>query len=284
MSNSDSTTFSTPAPGGPTPALVVETDDDARVDVFDAYNVMARREFGGVRAALPPGLYRVRVERGGRIEDHLIEHTLGGTTLSLPAPGLSTPTPVASPGAPQPDYAQAAVKYSMSDTCRPLAKAGAPSRIFVFQRRMSRASQRGKARAPLSLRDETGRKLVDLTPEVTVQDDEVGFVAFGAQVDAGVYRLRAYGEPPRDVAVVVPPGRAAQVFITDRGAQRLDDLRLLLPPVDRPFDPTGRPQRALEVALEALVRGDRELPGTVARALQDGGAEQDLCFALVCAH
>jgi DNA-binding NtrC family response regulator/serine/threonine protein kinase len=284
MSNSDSTTFSTSAHSGPTPALVVETDDDARVDVFDACNAMAWREFGGVRAALPPGLYRVRVERGGRINDHLIEHTPYGTTLSLPAPGLSTPTPVASHGAQQPDYVREAVRHCLNDTCRSLAKPGALSRIFVFQRRMNRASQQGKTHAPLSLRDESGRKLVDLTREVTVQDDEVGFVAFGAQVDPGVYRLRAYGERPRDVAIVVPPGRAAQVFITDKGPRRLDDLRLLLPPVDRPFDPTSRLQRALEVALEALVRSGHELPGTVVRALQDGGAEQDLCFALVCAH
>jgi len=133
---------------------------------------------------------------------------------------------------------------------------------------------------PLAIHDANGRPLDRLEATHVERDDRDGWVGYRAVVAPGTYRLRT-ARTHRNLFITIPPGRAAQVFVTDDGAVRLDDARVFLPPEGRPFRPEEQVGKALEATLEALASPRGVLPASVYEVVE---LSDDLCLQLAAAH
>jgi hypothetical protein len=266
----------------PVSRFAVTSSPDVRISVYDAVGSRLHQQDGAVDIALPHGLYRVQLERAGRLTTELVDHD-GATGLRSPGPGLVTPVPVAGAVTSHEYYTTPAEVLSTSTTCAPLGPAPHRSRLFIFLRREALAlGAPSLPSEPVTIHDATGRRLATLCHHTTAVDQQAGYVAFAGWVTSGIYRLRA-GRPRRDLAITIPEGRAAHVFIPDDGRVRLEDSRISLRPVDKPFDRRSETARAMESVVSALGMPGGALPA-VAQALLPGAIDDDLCFGIAAAH
>jgi hypothetical protein len=262
--------------------FAIASSPDVQIAVYDAVGSMLHRDDGALDVVLPHALYRVQLERAGRVTSRLIDHA-DTTELRLPGPGLVTPVPILGAITSHDYYADAAEQVSVSNTSAPLGPPPHDSRLFVFLRR--EAADRGPATLPsepVTLHDVTGRKLTALGHATAVVDQRLGYIAFATWVASGTYRLRA-GRTRRDIAITIPPGRAAHVFIADDGELRLDACRIALRPVDQRFDRRSNTAREVEAVVAALGARDRALPSS-AHQLLTSAIDDDLCFGIAAAH
>jgi hypothetical protein len=275
-----------PEPGPDDPVLVIHLDLSVELTISGAAG-MIHRGRGSTSLRLRPGLYRVELERHGRIERHLVDLD-GPRVLALAGPKIETPALIAGAATTRDYYVWAAQRLSTSETCPPLGEppypvTAYPSHLLLFVRRANRGA--GPPRIPsepITIHKLDGRLLVALGQKTAHIDHAAGYAALSCRVAPGTYRLRA-GRSRRDIAVTIPPGRSARVFIADRGAVALGDLRIGLVPLDCPLDPSSAVGRAMEGVIAALQAPADELP-LEARDLIPRALEEDLCFATAVAH
>lgn len=283
-------------PDAPSPASTSETRRTARlpsapfwvssapatqITVYDGVGALVASGDGMLRVSLAPGLYRVHFQRFGIVRERIVDHGRR-TELRDHCPPPVTPAPVNGAASSHDYYAAAARRFSTEDTCAPLGQP-AGSRLFVYVRRRARDDgPRHVPSEPVMLRDVNGRALMALDPATAHVDPALGHAACSIRVAPGTYRLRA-GRSRRDLAITIPAGRAAQVFLADRGSVALDDARVSLVDLDRPFDPANRNARAIEDALLALRSPHATLPSDL-RDLPAEAWEDDLCLGIAVAH
>jgi tetratricopeptide (TPR) repeat protein len=269
------------APRPPT-SFRVTSDPAVQITIYDATRTLRGQAEGSLRLLLLPGLYRVHLERGGRVHHEIVDHDTG-TDLRHAGPALHSPVPFAGAATSHDDHIAAAERCSVLDTAPPLGPGPHDSRVFVFVRRAARDGEpRSLPGEPVTLHDADGRELTAITGDNAEIDHTAGYVAYACRATPGTYRLRA-ARSQRDAAIVVPAGRAAQVFVTDTGSLRLAELRLALVPVDARFDPTSLIWGAMEGVIAALRAPDRPLP-LAARAMLPDAIDGDLCFGIAAAH
>ena len=269
------------AAGGPTGTFHVISDPIVEIIVHDAMRTVCGRAEGQIELRLPPGLYRVRLERAGAVLTEVVDHEQL-TCLPHPGPALRSPVPFAGAETSQPYYVQAARSCSVKDTAPPLGDGPHSSRLFIFVRRAARdAAASALPSEPIAIHDVAGRQLAAISRKTAEIDQRNGYIAYSGSATPGTYRLRGT-QSRRDVAIGLPPGRAAQVFIADTGTVRFDELRLALVRTAA-FDPASPIWSAMESVLTALRAPDRALP-TAIRKLLPTAAGDDLCFAIAAAH
>lgn len=265
----------------PAAAFWVSSAPATQITIYDGAGALAASGDGMLRVALAPGLYRVHFRRFGIVRERIVDHGRF-TDLRDDGPPLVTPAPVTGAVSSHDDYAAAASRFSTEDTCAPLGQP-ATSRLFIYVRR--RAPDDGPRHVPsepVTLHDVNGRAVMALDESTSHVDPALGHAACSIRVAPGTYRLRA-GRSRRDLAITIPPGRAAQVFLADRGSVALDDARVSLVDLDRPFDPANPGARAIEDALLALRSPHATLPPDL-RELPAQAWEDDLCLGIAVAH
>jgi DNA-binding NtrC family response regulator len=270
-----------PSDRAPT-SFSITSDPTVQITVYDATRTVRGRAEGSLRLVLPPGLYRVHFERSGVVHSEIVDH-VGVTKLTHAGPPLQSPTPFAGAATSHEYYVRPAQEFSVADTAPPLGAGPHASRLFVFLRRAAReASPQSLPSEPVTIRDARGRPLATISHLNAEINNDTGYVAYASRVTPGTYRIRG-GRSRRDVAIVVPEGRAAQVFIADTGVVRLEDLRMSLVQVATRFDPTRPIWSAMEAMIASLRAPGGALPAS-ARALLPDAVEEDLCFGIAAAH
>jgi hypothetical protein len=260
----------------------VTSDPTVQITVYDAMRMLRGRSEGVFRGSLPPGLYRVHLERSGTVHHEIVDHERD-TELEHPGPPLQSPVPFTGAATSHDDYVEAARRLSLEDTGPALGQGPHDSRLLVFVRRAGRdTGPRTLPSEPIAVHDIDGRLVTTIGRGNAEIDDDRGYAAFCVRVAPGTYRLRAT-RSRRDVAITIPRGRAAHVFLADAGVVRLDELRLSLVPVGAGFEPASPRWRAMEGVLAALHAPERRLP-TAARALLPDAVDEDLCFGIASAH
>jgi hypothetical protein len=269
------------APAAPT-SFLVTSDPTVQITIYDARRTLRGQAEGSLRLLLVPGLYRVHLERGGRVHHEIVDHETA-THLSHAGPALHSPVPFAGAATSHDGYAGPAQALSATETAPPLGPGPHNGRLFVFIRRATRGGQpRRLPSEPVTVHDADGRELAAITRDTAAIDHDAGYVAYACRATPGTYRLRA-GRSRRDVTIAVPAGRAAQVFVADTGTLRLAELRLALVPVGARFNPRSLIWGAMEGVIAALRTPDRPLP-LAARVMLPDAIDDDLCFGLAAAH
>jgi serine/threonine protein kinase len=269
------------APQTPT-SFLVTSDPTVQITVYDATRTLRGQAEGSLRLLLVPGLYRVHFERGGRVDHEIVDHETG-TDLRHAGPALHSPVPFVGAATSHDCYTAPAERFSVLDTAPPLGPGPHDSRLFVFVRRAARdGSPRRLPSELVTVHDADGRELTAITADNAEIDHAAGYVAYSCRATPGTYRLRA-ARSQRDAAIVVPAGRAAQVFVADTGSLRLAELRLALVPAGARFNPRSLIWGAMEGVIAALRVPDRPLP-LAARVMLPDAIDDDLCFGLAAAH
>jgi hypothetical protein len=263
-------------------AFQVTSEASVRITVYDASGASVMSSEGALRSQLATGLYRLHFERGGVVSERLIDHD-GYTDLDDKGPPLLTPAPMNGAVTSNEQLASSARTFSTTDSCPPLGDPPFTSRLFVFIRRHSRnRGPRALPSEPMTIHDLVGRRLTTVCRNTSHLDNELGYIAFSGRVAPGVYRLRAV-RSRRDIAITIPPHRAAHVFVADRGSLAMDDLRVSLVPVDQSYDPENRCGRSTETSILALRSPRRDLPRSL-RELSPDETDEDLCLGIAIAH
>lgn len=263
-------------------AFHVTSNPVVEITIYDDARSECGRGTGTVRLSLPPGLYRVHFERAGVVRRELVDHD-GNTELSCPGPPMYSPAPLVGAAMSHAYYQDAARELSVADTGPPLGAGPHTSRLFLFLRRAGRELGPGWIPSePVTIHDVDGRPIAALSEDTAKLDRGDGYVALSCAAAPGTYRIRA-GRSRRDVAITIPEGRAAHVFVADNGTVRLDDLRVALVPRDARFEPASPVAIAMEDVIAAL-RAPRKTFPDAARALLPDAAELDLGFGIAAAH
>lgn len=261
--------------------FLVRSAEPVQITIYDAVGSCVARQTGEVALSLPSGLYRMHLEYGGAVHEELVEH-VKHTALYRSGPPLRTPALVAHAATSHDYYREAAARFSNEPTAPPMGVSG-QARLFVFVRR--EGAEIGPRRVPseaITVRDANGRPLTALDEHTSHIDLDAGYLAFSCDVSPGTYRLRA-ARSRRDLAITVPTGRAAHVFIADRGALAMEDLRISLVPFGRRFDAASGTWSRMETAICALRSLRRELPSSI-RELSPELLADDLCLAIAASH
>jgi serine/threonine protein kinase len=261
---------------------VVECEPDIQIMLYDGGGARIAHQHGRLATTVPHGLYRVELERAGRVENVLVEHR-SETRLRPSGPELRTAALIAGAATSHDYYTERAIALSRSSTAAALGAAPHTGHLLIFIRREARdRGPRSVPSEPISILDRDGRLVAAPSDSAGAASDEVGYLAFAAAVAPGTYRLRAT-RSRRDFAITVPDGRAAQVFAADCGVIRLDEVRVFLPRTGRGYDPASPVGHAMEAVLEALWSSRAGLPSSVRPLLCDARID-DLMLDIAAAH
>jgi WD40 repeat protein/serine/threonine protein kinase len=273
--------------GAPPPdrlRCAIRSEPDVQISIYDSAGFKRGGGIEHVAVDMPRGIYRVQLDRCGFASEHLVRHDSTAERV-FEGPRVESAAPVEISTAFD-GYAVLAQQLSAPDKVSSVLSHGAPAdaRLFVFiHRRGPFRAARPVPGEPIAIHDAAGRCLVTLsTANAAVRnDDACGYLALSSWIAPGTYRLRI-GDTPRDLAITIPRGRAAHVFLAEGAAISLRSARVYLPRIDAAFEPSSQLARAMESVLWAIGQADEALPA-IARELLPS-ADQDWSFAIACAH
>jgi hypothetical protein len=268
-------------------SVTIDTDPDARVEIFDGYDRLIQRGWGSTKTwDLAPGLYTVRAELAGQQLQ---------STISVPdektcklKPQIYSPVPIEGAATTHEYYEGPAWDWSLKPTVHRRGFDGT-GRLFIFLRLSSLTSPReGDIAAGLSLHDAEGKLLLVFgDKDVCVRDDSFGWVLVSTSIAPGFYRLCHQGQQLRETCLYVYPNLSTQIFITYFDRPRLEQMRVFLHAVTEQFQPSDPTARAVELALAGLQNGIGTMSETLPRNDQRdllGGKFRNPMLGLIGAH
>jgi len=274
MSSSDAPTMS---------RLTISTGiPDAHTTVFDAWDHVVHEHLGRQSDVdLPSGLYTVRVERGGLLEETLVRH--GAAQLIEPTvPGRYTPALIAGATTSHEYYTGPAVNFSSNMTA-PDLDGGDYSGLFLFIRTSNDLLGQGRdVSEGLSLATPAGQVL-RLDGDLSARDTNHGWMAFSAKAQPGTYYLRYEGEDSRAVPIHLSPNWQTQVFLTHRERPLFDSMRVFQGDLHQGFQPNDETTDAVDRALTDLQFGTRSISRNEMNHLLSGKFANPM-LGLLAAH
>jgi hypothetical protein len=270
----------------PVYSVLVTTDPEARVVIFDGYDCVVQRGVGTTNWNLTPGLYTIRAELAGQLVQTRIS-VPGPTAISL-TPQIYSPAPIDGAATTHEYYHDPAEEWSNKRTLT-RAELGEGGWLFIFVRLSSKtAARKGDIAQGLSVHDATGNLILDLADKgLTKSDEESGWVLISTPISPGFYRLRHEGEQTREMPLYVYATFSTQVFITYFHRPRLEQMRVFLRMQGLPFEANDLEARAVELALLGLQNGIRAmshlLPHSDQRDLLQGKFRNPM-LGLIGAH
>jgi hypothetical protein len=238
---------------------------------------------GQMKAAVEPGLYKIKYRAGSRIVETHEAISAGSGTAHFEAPDVPyfSAAPLSTARTTHETHEGAAQRISKGVT----QHLGTGSEIFVFTRAWTE-SLGDRPRVPpvpkghhpaqgLSLRHPNGSLAIDIEgqSEVSKAHERDPWAGIAVAIAPGAYRLRV--ETPRwgplEQTVIASPGWQTQVFLLqdnfpskDESVAYRPDLAgasVLLARIGRGFDPQKGELRLAELARQSLARGRVVLSG-----------------------
>ena len=244
------------------------TSFHSKVTILDGWDEVKAESNGQVRVDLPPGLYPIRVERGGEVFEKIHRHT-GPSKELLEEPLRDSATPTFDTRAAHEYYSYTAQEWSKKNTAQAskLFKIGNDaSRLFIFVRTQNEQHDKFKDLAHgLSLRQSDGSFITRFDDTVTVRDKAFGWLAFSALAQPGCYLLDHQSTRERVMPIHVFKGWDSHLFLPFDGTVQLNGASFYFAHKGQGFDPESRLTSAMDAALAGLRSGLRLLP----RDLQD---------------
>jgi hypothetical protein len=260
---------------------------DAAITVLDGHDEVRGTGRGTVDLDLPAGLYAIRVERAGMLEENVRRHA-GPTSLQVEEPKRFSAVPANDTATSHEYYQAPAIHWSQQgqSTAPPLSDGAPQGSLFLFVRAPSAEATRAPLeQLYLSILDYSGRPLAVLDKTSTARDDQAGWLAYHAAAMAGEYVL--HYEPPtgvdaaaREMALAVFAGWQTQIFVTLTDGLAFASTSVLMGDGFRPDD---RVAQAVDAALTGLQNRTDLLQPDQRQLLLDGKFENPM-LGLVGAH
>jgi hypothetical protein len=278
-------------PAHPLRVLVKRRDGavspDSRISVLDGWEEPRGDGSGEITLSLPAGLYTVRVERGGVVNEEIVRHT-AARTLERPEPQRPSALPTFDTVDCHEYYSYTAQKHSLRDTDHAAPVFGAAheraGRLFVFVRAESKEKYHGEDLSEsLFLYDAQGARLSDFNSNAALQDREYGWMALSIAAPAGRYRLHFSGLRSREMVLPVFAGWETQLFVPFDRRPNLARASILLAARGKGFHPDDRTAQVVDAALKGLQSGIDVLPSDEREMLLYGKFENPL-LGLIGAH
>jgi hypothetical protein len=262
--------------------LAIRTGDrSTEIFVVDGAYRLAARGLGSLRASLPAGLYKVKLQCGAHVQEAFLELVPGQEALVGECPNARLErrddgveliaSPLRFSSAVPLDHTRLTHEYQLAAAAehsrKVHARLGQGSQIFLFARSWSseESKARGTARTPprLSLHDASDKLLLELERDGARDPGAADpWLACNVEVEPGVYRLRLTtpGHGALESAVVALPGWQLQVFFCQLFGQgqgpgerpSLASAASILRPMGRGFDPRDPDLRLTELARTSL--------------------------------
>lgn len=232
--------------------LTLNVADDIRLTVYDGAERVIFSGFGSKTLDLPRGLYTIRTEHEGQIEETVHRHTAQSSLENLDPPRY-TVAPLAGAANTHEYYAKASASWSRADSRPPLGAGPHRSRLFLFIRCQSASAYQGEELAAgLTLRDARGRLITAFESDETFFDREAGCLALSAPAAPGVYILCFTGETPRELRLQLFAGWETQVFLLFHGRLLLSSFTLLMASAGHGFQGDDEGNVLADLALKSL--------------------------------
>ena len=263
---------------------------DARIVVRDAHGDVCADGHGTLHTTLPQGIYRVRVEFAGALDEEIRLHAVPGQiTIREPPRYSAVPTIDVANG--REDHQVAAMRWSVEATTLVprLPRAGGPSgSLFIFLRKpVNGGGPPVNAEPGLRVLTYENDQLVSLDGETTQRDESGGWIAFHASLPSGRYVLRYDGvdgdpSPPREMALEIFSGWQTQLFMLYTEGPLFGSASILMG-YDVGFVPmTGSAARSMWRSW-GTENGENLLPASEMQMLLDGKFANPI-LGLVGAH
>ncbi|MCP4155893.1 MAG: hypothetical protein GY757_49670, partial [bacterium] len=189
-----------------------------KVTIFDSNDRVQASAYNRTSTQLPRGLYTVRAEMDGHMEEKVVRHA-GDSNIQIDTPGRFSSALLSGFRTSHEYYTDPAVNWSKTNT----AKSVAPDKydnggIFIFLRYATgdifkKLFTGNSIGALFSLEDHRGNRVCTFTPGFIKEDLESGWLAFSTDVEPGLYFIRYSGSVPRMIPLYIYQGWQTQVFL-----------------------------------------------------------------------
>ena len=260
-------------------------DEATRITVFDGHNRIRARGVGALDECLPKGLYQVRLERLGAMQDHLVIHDKA-TDAAFPPPRRSSAMPSTDTTETHEFYQEPGAHFSMHSTAPDPATAQDHARLMIMLRASGEGDCTGQALSEgLALFAEGGVQVTGFDATETARDEAAGWLIYSALLPAGNYLLvhQAGSGQARFLPLQLHRGWDASVFVPHDKGLRLTRASLDLVRAGRGFDPADRLAQTIDGAMQGLGESLDLLPADMRRAAIYGKFDHPL-HGLIGAH
>lgn len=260
--------------------------DFVRLKLFNAFDELVADGYGRVRAVLPKGLYKLRIELNEHVE-HRIYRLDKDKTDSWRAAGTYSSIPDSQLLSSHEYYSTPAQEFSRRPTVSTENRHQKKSSLFVFFRRAGRDSvPASEEKASLGLGFcllDAQRDRIYTFDNWNIQEDrESGWLAFHAPLPRGIYYLQYHGTDAREIPLYVFPEWQTQLFLTFGQGPLFRTMRILLARPHLGFNREERKNLEIDALIQKMQNGIHYVPERLVNMVASGKWEDPMLGIIVC--
>lgn len=226
------------------------SDSDANIKIFDGHGALRKSGQGSVVTTLPKGLYTVRVERFGEMNEEVIVHR-EKTDRKVEPPRRNSAMPMSDTWHTHEFISVPASEYSTKSTFEQSGTSSDWPRLMIMVRMNGddpNSTELGNLE--LCLYDESGVEITDFRSGQTYPDQPGAFVIYSALLKAGNYILASRrGERTQILPISLYPRWDNFVFVPFQRRPRLSRSSIKMVKHDEGYDPDDELSARIDAAL-----------------------------------
>lgn len=169
------------------------SDSNAKIKIFDGHGVLCGTGQGSVTTKLPKGLYTIRIERFGEMDEKVIVHR-DKTEQKIKPPRRNSAMPMSDTRHTHEFISGPAIEYSTKSTFNQPATSSKWPRMMIMVRESGDDPNSIELNSlELNLFDENGIEITDFGPNQIFTLQPLSFVLYSAQLKPGNYILASRG-------------------------------------------------------------------------------------------
>ncbi len=241
--------------------LIVEPNHAlTNISIFDGTNNLVAKDESVLNVPLSKGLYTVRTELNGVVDEQVIRHTK--TQTINPKIYFNSVVPFNDSKYSHEYYSYPAEQQSNKFTFGPIGDLNQEGRMFLFVRNIDMSYAQEHVMSNMlqgfSLLDQNLNEIVDLSSEGVETDSDHGWAAFSVQIQSGTYYLKYKGGRSRIIPIYIAPDLQTQVFLMRMSEPNFRSMRIFMSKDG--FDMNDEVSLRIDAAVTALQTGDYEIP------------------------
>ena len=269
------------------PFKVHTTDPNVKFTIFNGVGLevaVSDQLDKSLSLKLPKGLYTIRSDRMGQIEDMVVRHNKPNEYYPEQPPYYSS-IPLSGAVTSYEYYTNACIKYSRELTSPPIGGGSHDAGLFIFIRASQAERFQGDTlNSLITIKDLNGQDIITLDVDNSASDERDGWLAFSAKADSGPYIVTLrLGDTTRDVALFLSRNWQTQIFFTYDNILLPQSMCVFLDRLGKGFSPNNKILRAVDISLIGLQNNINGLPVDVMHGVLRGQFDNPM-LGLLVAH